>query len=59
MALSITLTFPYGFSQQATNESNLEIILLKAQCRRPVHTLSSENLPVRLEAFTSIGATGF
>lgn len=61
MSLSTTLTFPCGFSQQATNENNLETILLKAQCRRPVLMLLSDNLTVmvRLKAFTPIGATGF
>lgn len=61
MSLGTTLTFPCGFSQQATNENNLETVLLKAQCRRPVHTLSSCNLTitVNLEALMPIRATGF
>lgn len=61
MSLSTTLTFSCGFSQQAINENKLETILLKAQCRRHVHTLSSDNLTIRvsLKAFTPIGATGF
>lgn len=61
MSLSTALTFPCGFAQQATNENNLEPVLLKARGRRPVHTLSSDNLTitVRLKVLTPIEATGF
>lgn len=61
MSLSTPLTFPCGFSQQAANENNLEPVLLKARCRRPVHTLSSDNLTItgRLKALMPIVATGF
>lgn len=48
MSLSTTLTFPCGFSQQETNENNLESILWKAQCRRHVHTLSSDTLTIEV-----------
>lgn len=61
MSLSTTLTFPCGFAQQATNENNLEPVLLEAWCRRPVHTLSSDNLTITvgLRVLTPTGATGF
>lgn len=46
MSLNTTLTFPCGFSQQETDEHILETVVLKAQCRRPAHTLSSDTLMI-------------
>lgn len=46
MSLSTTFTFPCGFTQQETDENILETVVLKAQCRRPVHTLSSDTLMI-------------